>query len=138
MRSSSHNPWANACFHSEHPISVASKGTTFSAGRLPGDVGRPVNRRNYVSPASWVEAVERGHMSRTTSYLDYGLTTCYNEMWKGHIKNETTARLAALGLSRRDANNKYAKQQALVTRLARSRSTPVTSLQSLPPQHNEG
>mmetsp|Transcript_37041 Transcript_37041/g.74782 ORF Transcript_37041/g.74782 Transcript_37041/m.74782 type:complete len:203 (-) Transcript_37041:115-723(-) len=86
MRSSSHNPYVDSPKHCEFPISVAS--ATPKGAWAPQSTGRPVNRRGYISPSFWVEQVESGRASRTTTYLDYGLTNGFHKFWKDECEKE--------------------------------------------------
>jgi len=51
---------------------------------------RPVNKRNYWSPAFWVQGVELGEKGPRATYLDYTFGTDYNEIMKRDIQRERT------------------------------------------------
>mmetsp|Transcript_23132 Transcript_23132/g.48121 ORF Transcript_23132/g.48121 Transcript_23132/m.48121 type:complete len:201 (-) Transcript_23132:132-734(-) len=86
MRSSSNNPLVESPSFCEFPSSVASSAP--KGAWAPNSAGRPINRRGYFSPSFWVEQVEKGGTSKTSTYLDYGLTNGFHKFWKDECEKE--------------------------------------------------
>mmetsp|Transcript_78197 Transcript_78197/g.205216 ORF Transcript_78197/g.205216 Transcript_78197/m.205216 type:complete len:212 (-) Transcript_78197:114-749(-) len=95
MRSCSGNPFVDSPRLCEHPCEVARASPKYAWGAKPPLLERPVNKRNYVTPAFWVKSVERGDMSATTTYLDYPLTTGFTKFWQAECDKEMLAQIPA-------------------------------------------
>lgn len=81
MRSGSGNPQARLPSLCEFPSALCR--TTENWSPEPRGGQRPVNRRNYTSPAFWIEELEsRG--KKGVSYTDYHLTQQNHDFWKTH------------------------------------------------------
>eukprot|EP00443_Scrippsiella_acuminata_P000178 CAMPEP_0115307942 /NCGR_PEP_ID=MMETSP0270-20121206/73417_1 /TAXON_ID=71861 /ORGANISM="Scrippsiella trochoidea, Strain CCMP3099" /LENGTH=203 /DNA_ID=CAMNT_0002726433 /DNA_START=14 /DNA_END=621 /DNA_ORIENTATION=+ len=86
MRSTSHHPSVVSPRFSEHPASLTQSQPTWAGGAA--STQRPINKRNYHSPASWVEKVEQGKTNPTATFLDYTLTDGFCRFWKDEIHKE--------------------------------------------------
>eukprot|EP00927_Polykrikos_kofoidii_P007987 TRINITY_DN13293_c0_g1_i2.p1 TRINITY_DN13293_c0_g1~~TRINITY_DN13293_c0_g1_i2.p1 ORF type:complete len:229 (+),score=28.46 TRINITY_DN13293_c0_g1_i2:99-689(+) len=64
MRSSSGNPW------------------------VEDTKPRPVNTRSYVSSSNWIEEIENGKHSATSTYIDYAFGDEYNRIFKEAVRKE--------------------------------------------------
>lgn len=92
MRSSSDNPLFKTPKLCEHPIcAVAAAPAQGWASRSAGALGqqhkRPVNRRDYYSPAYWVRDLEEGKYSQKASLLDFNLSY-FHTWWKDECEKE--------------------------------------------------
>lgn len=92
MRSSADTPFAVTSSLWENPIAVARHqlSKTSDGFLLEKPQNRPVNMRNYWSPAYWVRSVESNEANQSTRYTDWQSTDEYNRIWKDFCNKEAS------------------------------------------------
>mmetsp|Transcript_82272 Transcript_82272/g.214704 ORF Transcript_82272/g.214704 Transcript_82272/m.214704 type:complete len:240 (-) Transcript_82272:8-727(-) len=99
MRSAARNPGASTSSFWENPkaeahfksMAASTDALTDKERRFQEAQCRPVNKRNYWSPAHWVQSVEAGEATRLTKYTDWQFTEEFNRIWKDHVGKEQRA-----------------------------------------------